>query len=363
MAAVAYFEVPVLAPPRGSDDVDEWAYLQANADVRASGMSARDHYVEFGQREGRMQWANQSRIRDLREVKLARLQFRYPRPKQRGPGVPMDFLGPDLRREFGIPDGDVPISSNAYPPDLIALIRANPDKLFLDLGAGSRDTYFSNVVNTEIYAAPSTDVLCVGEHLPFADAQFDYVLCLAVLEHTRRPWVVAKEIVRVLKPGGIVQVDYPFLQPLHGYPYHYFNATMAGSISLFEADCEILSCDVELSQTPIFSLRWMLEEWCKGLSGQDAQRFRDVTIGDIIDTPMGEHLSRFYCHNLPPATREMLAAGSTLRARKRVQVPATAATAANGAAEPKPMPVRLEASPKNGRAPVTNGRADRGRAR
>lgn len=46
-------------------------------------------------------------------------------------------------------------------------------------------------------------LLCAdGYHLPFADASFDVVLLIAVLEHTREPWRILAEARRVLKPGG-----------------------------------------------------------------------------------------------------------------------------------------------------------------
>jgi 2-polyprenyl-3-methyl-5-hydroxy-6-metoxy-1,4-benzoquinol methylase len=54
------------------------------------------------------------------------------------------------------------------------------------------------VVNLDIFRSVSTDVISVAEDMPFADEQFDFVLCFAVLEHVRRPWDVAREIGRVL---------------------------------------------------------------------------------------------------------------------------------------------------------------------
>ena len=41
-----------------------------------------------------------------------------------------------------------------------------------------------------------------GYHLPFADASFDAVLLIAVLEHTREPWRILAEARRVLRPAG-----------------------------------------------------------------------------------------------------------------------------------------------------------------
>lgn len=53
-----------------------------------------------------------------------------------------------------------------------------------------------------------------GEHLPFAAASFDLIVCLWVLEHLDRPEVVFKEVRRVLKPGG----HFVFLTPNLGNP-------------------------------------------------------------------------------------------------------------------------------------------------
>jgi SAM-dependent methyltransferase len=49
----------------------------------------------------------------------------------------------------------------------------------------------------------------VGESLPFPDASFDVVLSSNVLEHVRDPARVIAEMVRVLKPGGHLQIVVP----------------------------------------------------------------------------------------------------------------------------------------------------------
>jgi SAM-dependent methyltransferase len=48
-----------------------------------------------------------------------------------------------------------------------------------------------------------------GERLPFADAAFDRVICTETLEHVDDDAVLARELVRVLKPGGILAVSVP----------------------------------------------------------------------------------------------------------------------------------------------------------
>jgi SAM-dependent methyltransferase len=48
-----------------------------------------------------------------------------------------------------------------------------------------------------------------GERLDFADATFDVVVCLEVIEHVGDPIALLAEIARVLKPGGRVLLTCP----------------------------------------------------------------------------------------------------------------------------------------------------------
>jgi len=43
-----------------------------------------------------------------------------------------------------------------------------------------------------------------GRPLPFEDASFDAVVAKDILEHLQRPWLLVREIRRVLRPGGRV---------------------------------------------------------------------------------------------------------------------------------------------------------------
>lgn len=56
---------------------------------------------------------------------------------------------------------------------------------------------------------PSKIVGATGENLPFDDDHFDVVYSSNVLEHTAEPAKVLREAIRVVKPGGIVQIVCP----------------------------------------------------------------------------------------------------------------------------------------------------------
>lgn len=303
-------EVSILDIISDPSALDEAHYLSANPDVAAAGIAAGDHWLRHGRSENRKQY-QVTAIAELRAEKLRRVRFA---DKTSLEGTE-NFISEEAAREFEIP-AEPPIAQNEYSPEIIQYIREHPEHLILDVGAGLRHTCYSNVVTAEIWPSLSTDVVCLAEDMPFADEQFDHVMCLAVLEHTRRPWVAVEEILRVLKPGGTVRIDWPFLQPVHGYPHHYFNATKKGVISQFEGRCEIISSEVRPWQHPIFTLTWLLHEWLPGLPKEEQDAFAQLTIGEIAGTSPEILLRRPFCDHLAMAQQEVICAGTTLIARK-----------------------------------------------
>lgn len=64
--------------------------------------------------------------------------------------------------------------------------------------------------------------------LPFADATFDVVLCLEVLEHVREPQRVLEELHRTLRAGGRLYFSVPMSWHQHQKPYDYYRYTSFG---------------------------------------------------------------------------------------------------------------------------------------
>jgi SAM-dependent methyltransferase len=309
-------EIPIFETGMDPADLDPGRYLRANSDVAAAGADARLHYEAFGRSEGRRQIADLTQVMQIREEKLSRIKFRGRPHVAAAPGVAVDYLPESIRQSFEIPEFP-PVAENGYTDDIISEIRADPQRMFLDVGAGSQRIYYENVVCTDIWAAPCTDVVCVGEELPFADAQFDYIFCLAVLEHTKRPWVAIEEMLRVLKPGGHVRIDWPFLQGVHGYPHHYYNATPKGAVSQFEDQCDILWSETMLWQHPVFTLDNVLGEWRAGLPTELQYDFDRLTVGEILAHSTVEKLGWPVVANVSADKMRNVGAGTTFVARKR----------------------------------------------
>jgi SAM-dependent methyltransferase len=267
----------------------EAAYLAANPDVAnslgAGGFpSGRTHFELYGKNEShRRQSASVfSAQRKIREARITSvLRDDMPHRKE---GRIFDFLTDELRGQFNIKFTNL-ASKNMYDGDTLSLIDKHRDGLVLDCGAGLRPVYYENVVNFEIVAYPSTDVRGVGEVLPFRDASFDAVVSKAVLEHVQDPFRCAKEILRVLKPGGDLLCCVPLLQPVHGYPHHYYNMTGQGLINLFGEEITVQRHEVPDSTLPIWSLQWILSSWAKGLKGDTRRQFMDMKIRDLLASP------------------------------------------------------------------------------
>jgi len=211
------------------------------------------------------------------------------------------------------------VSANPYTPDALALIDRVTRRggWVLDNGAGSRDRRRANVVNLEIVDYPSTDILAVGESLPFSDASFDAVLSLAVLEHVRDPMACAREILRVLKPGGEILADVPLLQPVHGYPSHYYNMTQQGLAALFGDGAETLACAVPPHGHPIFGVQWLLQSYLQNLTGETRARFAGMTVETLAGLDTAAFLADPIAAELSQAAQAEIACLNSIHLRKR----------------------------------------------
>ena len=302
------------------ENFDEEAYLLANKDVSdavqdGTFQSGLQHFRGCGIHEGRrIDTYGSPKFKQLKAAKLERI-----RPHLRN-DLPcneseegFNFLSAELASEFSIIDTPL-VSSNGYDNDFMSVIRSN--EFVLDCGAGFRPDYIDNVVNFEIVNYPSTDVVGVGEVLPFRDSTFDAVISNAVLEHVKNPWMCASELLRVLKPGGEIICCVPFLQPLHGYPHHYYNMSGQGLKNLFEDHVDVIDHYVPAPTAPIWALTWFLNSWSAGLKGTTKDEFLQMKVADLVHSPE-QYLQNKFVTELSVAKNFELASATVLRARKK----------------------------------------------
>ena len=310
----------ILEAKASDENFDEQLYLLTNPDVadavrKETLKSGRSHYDAFGKEESRRIRFSPSVISEAKAKKLGRIKsiLRSDMQYIETP-VYYNFLSEELRSQFNIIDTDA-ISSNSYDSHAMEIIKKNEDGLVLDCGAGKRSVYFDNVVNFEIADYETTDVRGVGEALPFLDESFDAVFSLAVLEHVKDPFSCAREISRVLKPGGSLMCCVPFLQPFHGYPHHYYNMTSQGLKNLFNDYLSIDKVIVYESILPIWSLTWILRSWMEGLQGKTRDDFMQLKVADLIDSA-DKYLSMPFVKELSMEKNIELASATVLFAHK-----------------------------------------------
>lgn len=112
------------------------------------------------------------------------------------------------------------------------------------LGAGMEELSRApniELVETDVVYGPRTILVCDGHALPFDSESFDAVVIQAVLEHVVDPRRCVEEIHRVLKPGGLVYAEIPFMQQVHAGRYDFTRFTHLGLRRLFRNFTELES--------------------------------------------------------------------------------------------------------------------------
>lgn len=77
--------------------------------------------------------------------------------------------------------------------------------------------------------------------------QFDIIVSVATLEHVKYPHLVAHELMKILRIGGIIFILTHQTYPLHAYPYDFFRFSKEALSGLFgtKMGCRVLAEDYE----------------------------------------------------------------------------------------------------------------------
>lgn len=94
-----------------------------------------------------------------------------------------------------------------------ALVRAGRDVVPLDIELSLVQRTTRRI---DSYVPHGNGTLYAGYAVPFADASFDTLVCLDVIEHVEDDARLVQEFQRVLRPGGQLVLTVPALQMLYG---------------------------------------------------------------------------------------------------------------------------------------------------
>jgi SAM-dependent methyltransferase len=125
------------------------------------------------------------------------------------------------------------------------------------------------LIETDAAVAERTQLICDAHDLPFDNESVDAVIVQAVLEHVVDPHRCVSEIYRVLKPGGFVYSDTPFMQQVHGRQYDFTRFTRLGHRRLFRRFDEVES---GISCGPGMALAWSLRYFLMSFSDNPVYR-------------------------------------------------------------------------------------------
>ena len=121
------------------------------------------------------------------------------------------------------------------------------------VAGGARDARLTCV---DIDATADVELFADAHCLPFREQCFDAVITTAVLEHVLRPETVASELARVVRSGGLLYSELPFMQQVHEGAYDFTRYTLSGHRRLLNRFRELES---GLVAGPGTALVWTVE--------------------------------------------------------------------------------------------------------
>lgn len=123
----------------------------------------------------------------------------------------------------------------------------SPRTSIIDVGSGP-ERLGREFINVDVFPFPEVDIVADAAQLPFRDNSIGALVNESLLEHVALPDLVAREMVRVLKPGGFLYVSAPFIHPYHASPDDFNRWTSSGLRFLFR--------DLEIVETGVRSGPW-----------------------------------------------------------------------------------------------------------
>jgi uncharacterized protein YbaR (Trm112 family)/SAM-dependent methyltransferase len=187
-------------------------------------------------------------------------------------GVPVMFPGgdaPAIEHEAEL------VTYGEYYPWYHRLIMQSllDNQVVLNIGSGNVTIDDPCVIRMDVKLTPYVDIVADAHALPFLPESIDFMFSLAVVEHLRNPFQAAESMYRALKDGGYAFHDCNFVFAYHGYPHHYFNASLQGMESAF-SDFRVLRRGVAPYQMPSFSIESLVSTYLRHTKAHETEEGR-----------------------------------------------------------------------------------------
>jgi len=160
--------------------------------------------------------------------------------------------------------------------------RRTAGKILLDLGCGppearvaARDVEHRQYIGLDFLVENHPSVVASVDQMCLRDNSVDSINCISLLEHVYHPLMTIAEMFRILRPGGCVRVQVPFLLGYHGFPDDYFRYTHSALRRMFEDQgFRIVLLETDWSKGPYLNAAQIL--W-HGSWGYHRPRWRFLT--------------------------------------------------------------------------------------
>jgi SAM-dependent methyltransferase len=155
---------------------------------------------------------------------------------------------------------------------------------WIDLGAGGRRLR-DDVLRVDSAFGESAELVADGHRLPFRDSSLDSVVSTGTLEHVREPATVLGEIRRVLRDGGLVYLEVPFLQGYHADPDDYWRFTQSGLRLLLQQGGFVVR-ESGAHMGPASGVCWIVSEVIASLFGEGRLHRAGLLLGRCLVWPL-----------------------------------------------------------------------------
>lgn len=97
----------------------------------------------------------------------------------------------------------------------------------------------------DVQPGPNVDIVSPRPYqFPIADGQYDIVLSGSTMEHVEAIWLWVPELVRVLRPGGMLAIVTHWQFPEHRYPVDCWRIMPDGMRYLFDLTGKLTNYDI-----------------------------------------------------------------------------------------------------------------------